>query len=305
MSKMRRHQGLLILGCLAAALLLTVPALAQNPTGTLFGRVTDDSGAALPGVTVMATSAALQGDRTTVTGGNGDYKLVFLPPGEYTISYTLDGFKTSNRDVRIAAATQTPSNVQLELGTITEEITVSAGQAAISETSTGAANITAEELDDLPISRSLASAINLAPGVQNTGPSSAPSISGSPSYENLWMINGVVVNENVRGSVLPLFIEDAIQETTTSTSGVSAEYGRFTGGVVNAITKSGGNNFDGSLRISFTNESWESETPLTGDQEDTTNDIYEATLGGFFVKDRLGSSALAAIATWLVATRPA
>lgn len=107
------------------------------------------------------------------------------------------------------------------------------------------------------------------------------------TFENLWMINGVVINENVRGEVLPLFIEDAIQETTTAVSGVSAEYGRFTGGVVNAITKSGGNSFAGSLRVSFTNEDWEAATPLTTSQEDTVNETYEATLGGFLMKDRL------------------
>ena len=61
------------------------------------------------------------------------------------------------------------------------------------------------------------------------------------SFENLWTFNGVVINENLRGQDLPLFIEDAIQETTTQVSGISAEYGRFSGGVINAITKSGGN----------------------------------------------------------------
>ena len=67
------------------------------------------------------------------------------------------------------------------------------------------------------------------------------------TFENLYLINGVEVNENIRGQFLPLFIEDAVQETTTTTAGVSAEYGRFTGGVVNVITKSGGNDFSGSL----------------------------------------------------------
>jgi hypothetical protein len=287
MKRIESLPGFLLLVCLAAALALTPQAWAQNPTGILTGRITDDQGGGLPGVTVTAASDNLQGDRVTVSGANGDYKLAFLPPGDYKVSYALDGFKTTNRDVRIAAASASTSNVTLELGAITEEITVSSSQASISETVTGSSNITSDEIEDLPVSRDLANAISLAPGVQDTGPSSAPSISGAMTFENLWMINGVVINENVRGSVLPLFIEDAIQETTTSTSGISAEYGRFTGGVVNAITKSGGNQFDGSFRVSFTNDDWVATTPSGEAKTDDINETYEATLGGFILKDRL------------------
>lgn len=157
---------------LALAVLVAVPtAWAQNPTGTLTGRVTDDEGGALPGVTVTADSPNLQGSRLAVTGANGDYKLAFLPPGEYQVSYALEGFKSAVREVKISAAQTTLSDLSLELGEVAEEITVFGAQAAISETATGASNLTAEELDQLPITRDLASAINLAPGVQNTGPS--------------------------------------------------------------------------------------------------------------------------------------
>ena len=81
-------------------------------------------------------------------------------------------------------------------------------------------------------------------------------------------MNGVVVNENVGGQALPLYIEDAIQETTISTSGISAEYGRFGGGVVNVITKSGGNLFSGSFRDSLYNDNWRTLTPFAADTED-------------------------------------
>ena len=97
----------------------------------------------------------------------------------------------------------------------------------------------------------------------------------------------MVVNENLRGQPFNLFIEDAIQETTTTTSGVSAEYGRFSGGVVNTITKSGGNEISGSFRTNFTNNKWEAETPLTAAQADDINQRYEATLGGWLLRDRL------------------
>ncbi len=284
----RRAKGRALLICWLASLFLASQIWAQNPSGTLTGRVSDDSGGSLPGVTVTAESPKLQGSRVTVTGANGDYKLAFLPPGPYTVSYELDGFKNSIRKVQIAAAQSTYSDIRMELGVVTEEITVSAAQAAISETVTGAMNLQQEELEDLPVSRTLTTVINLSPGVQDTGPSSAPSISGAMSFENLWMINGVVINENIRGSVLSLFIEDAIQETTTAVSGISSEYGRFTGGVINAITRSGGNQFDGSFRVNLSNPSWTAKTPLTtSDRVNDTSEIYEATLGGFFLKDHL------------------
>ncbi len=137
----------------------------------------------------------------------------------------------------------------------------------------------------------------MAPAVHATGPRGAFTISGSQSYENLYTLNGVVITENLRGSPFNLYIEDAIQETTVSTAGVSAEYGRFGGGVANAITKSGGNFFSGSLRTSFANDSWRSFTPFESTQlianpalklkTDKTVPTYELTLGGPIQKERL------------------
>jgi len=114
-------------------------------------------------------------------------------------------------------------------------------------------------------------------------------INGGPSYDNVFMVNGVVVNENLRGQPHSLFIEDAIQETAVMTAGISAEYGRFTGGVVSTLTKSGGNNFSGSFRDSLNNPSWTKTADYSGATKgvDTTNQVYEATLGGRVIKDRL------------------
>ncbi len=272
-----------------AVLLLAAPLAAQNPTGELMGRVTDSTGGTLPGVTVTVTSPALQGSRTATTSGNGDYKIPFLPPGLYQVTYQLDGFQTTVREVKLSAAQTTPSNVRMQIGELTEEIVVTSQQAVISETLTVATTITHDEIENLPISRDLSNAVRLAPGVTNSGfRSSTPVMAGAPSFENLYMINGVVINENVRAEILNLFIEDAVLETTTSISGISAEYGRFTGGVVNAITKSGGNRFDGSIRVNLTNDDWESRTPLTtGEKVDDISEVYEGTLGGYFMKDHL------------------
>ena len=272
----------------AALLLFAGQAWAQNPTGTLTGRVVDDTGSAMPGVLVTARAATLQGERTAYTGANGDYKLAFLPPGTYSVTYQLEGFQTTKREVKISAAQDTSSNVQLALGEITDEIVVTGQQATISEGQTAAQTVTFGEVESLPIQRDLDDIVNLTPGVANSGfRDSTPVMAGAPSYENLYMVNGVVINENVRSEILNLFIEDAVQETTTAISGVSAEYGRFTGGVVNAITRSGGNQFEGSLRVNFENEDWEARTPLSGERVDELGEIYEGTLGGYFMKDHV------------------
>jgi hypothetical protein len=137
------------------------------------------------------------------------------------------------------------------------------------------------------VARTIAGAVALAPGVH--GGIAGNAIQGAPSYDNVYLVTGVVVNENLRGQPHDLFIEDAIQETTVMTAGISAEYGRFTGGVISTITKSGGNEFTGSLRDSFTNPSWQKKTPwpTQGDPVDTVNEIYEETLGGYIIRDRL------------------
>jgi hypothetical protein len=277
------------IAAIALGLLAAPPAQAQNPTGEITGRVTDTDGASLPGVTVTATSPNLQGSRVAVTGQNGSYKLGFLPPGPYTITYELEGFAASTREARVSAALSNSIDVQLGLAAVTEEIVVTGEGGNISESSTGASSYTQDEIESLPLARDLDAAVLLAPGTVVNPATGGVAIAGGMSFENLWTLNGVVINENVRGQELPLFIEDAIQETTTQVSGISAEYGRFAGGVINAITKSGGNEFTGSFRTSFTNDDWisDNEGDLAPERDDELNKTYEATLGGYLWKDHV------------------
>src|SRR6185369_1443692 len=117
--------------------------------------------------------------------------------------------------------------------------------------------------DELPIQRTLQSIVALQPGVvANSATGSAIAISGAFAYDSLFLVDGSVTNEGLRGQTHNLFIEDAIQETTVMTGAISAEYGRFTGGVVSAITKSGGNQFSGSFRDTLTNERWTAQGDL-------------------------------------------
>jgi len=295
--RMRANWGRTLGICLVASLMLVPQILAQNPTGSLTGRVNDTDGGALPGVTVTAASTSLQGSRVTQTAANGTYKLALLPPGEYKISYELEGFATTIKNIKISAAQASTADVTMQLSEVVEEIVVTSNYETISESKTVASTYTKEEVEALPVARDIVNSVALAPGVHQTGPRPGGgrvaniSISGAMSFENLWLINGVVINENVRGQSLPLFIEDAIQETTTATAAVSAEYGRFSGGVVNVITKSGGNDFSGSLRVSYTNDAWEERTSAEQInnlvQLDKANDVLEGTLGGPIWRDRI------------------
>jgi carboxypeptidase family protein/TonB-dependent receptor-like protein len=283
-----------VLGLAALLVLGALPVLAQgNPVGKLSGHVTSD-GQPTSGVTVTVTSPNLQGTKSTITSENGDYLFPSLPPGEYTVTFTGQGLQAVQQQVRVSAAQSSTLDTEVAGAAVTEEIVVTGSLEDISQGVQSAATYTKKLVDDLPAGRTLNQIVALAPGVQPNGPSKGTetglsniTISGAPTYENLFLLNGVVLNENIRGQAFDLFIEDAIQETTTATAAVSAEYGRFSGGVVNVITKSGGNDFSGSFRDTLNNQSWQEKTELTTTQTDKTVPTYEATLGGPIMKDRL------------------
>jgi hypothetical protein len=133
----------------------------------------------------------------------------------------------------------------------------------------------------------------MAPNVKATGPVGVSgndgsfTIAGAMAFDSVFMLNGVAITENIRGQPVSLFIEDAIQETTVSTSGISAEYGRFGGGLVNAITKSGGNEFSGSYRLGMNNDNWRAVTPFNETKLDKVVPTHEYTIGGPIFKDAL------------------
>ncbi|MFL6247048.1 MAG: carboxypeptidase regulatory-like domain-containing protein [Thermoanaerobaculia bacterium] len=276
------------LAVVAMLMLASVGAFAQGTvTGNLTGTVTS-GGAPLPGATITATSPQLQGTRTAVSDANGNFNLAALPPGDYTVRVSLEGLQEVTRSVRVTVAGTARVDVDLKVSAVTEAITVTASAPAVLETTEVQANFQKRQVDDLPLGRNPNAIANLAPGVTNNGPGAALQISGAMSSDNLIMVNGAVVQDNLRGTTRPLYIEDAIQETTVMSAGVSAEYGNFTGGVISSVTKSGGNEFSGSLRDSVTNPSW-TEVSAANEPKgiDKTNNIYEGTLGGRIIRDRL------------------
>ncbi|MCU1246587.1 MAG: hypothetical protein JWN02_2497 [Acidobacteria bacterium] len=272
---------------IVAVLLVAAGALAQT-TSNLTGTVTS-GGSPLPGVTVTISSPNLQAERAAVTGETGAYTFAALPPGQYTVHFELSGLQPVTRKVSLQLSQTSRADAELKQG-VQEAITVTASAPSVLETPQIAANFSAKMIDDLPVARTITGAATLAPGVSGqTLSANQFSISGSPGYDNLVMVNGVVITENIRSQFLNLFVEDAVQETTVLSGAISAEYGRFTGGVVNTITKSGGNEFSGSIRDSLSNPAWTKKTPYAAQTNPIhhTDSVYEGTLGGFVMKDRL------------------
>jgi hypothetical protein len=268
-------------------LLVTLPLLGQATTGTLVGDVTSE-GSPLPGVTVTITSPSLQGSRTAVTGDGGGYRFSNLPPGDYNVAFDLNGMRRMQQKVSVSLAQTSRADAALR-ATVEEAITVTATAPAAIETTELTTNFDVQSIRELPVGRDIRETTLLAPGVTDGAVNDQITISGAPSFDNLFLVNGVVVNENLRGQPHDLFIEDAVQETTILTGGVSAEYGRFTGGVVSTLTKSGGNEFTGSIRDSVANPSWSSKTAYATqvDPIDEMNETYEGTFGGRILRDRL------------------
>ena len=281
---------------LSAMLIIAAGAdvLAQGrQTGILRGTALDSTGLVLPGVTVTVSSKSLQGTRTTWTGVTGNYEIQGLPPGTYTARFQLTGFADVENAVLVALGATSEVSVSMQPAFQEAALVVEVVPPELASTE-GSANITKETVDALPIGRDVASIAELAPGVTSNAPNDGQlTISGAFGYDNVFLVDGVDVNDNIFGTAHDLFIEDSIEETQVLTSGISAEYGRFSGGVVNAITKSGGNDFSGSFRINLYKPDWTARTPFERENEQersgdlSDNTTYETTVGGPILTDRL------------------
>ena len=264
-----------------------------STTGTISGTVKANDGSMLPGVTVTATSAALQGSRVAYTGSNGDYIIRGLVPGKYAVKFEMSGLASTDKSVIVELGQTAQLDVQLNPETKTETITVVASAPSALTTTQLGSNYKQETISTLPMPRTLAAIAALTPGINtNTFNGGQLRINGSFAYDNVFLVDGTDVNDNLFGTANNLYIEDSLAETQVMTGGVSAEYGRFTGGVVNAITKSGGNDFAGTLRADFSKNSWQSQTPIektrtTAQRTHTLGKIYQGTLGGPILRDRL------------------
>ena len=295
-------QRLAILVVIVAATVLAGPAAAQFANADLSGVVTDADGGSLPGVRVTASEEASGLRRTSLSAANGSYAIHGLRPGTYAVSFELDGFQGVKRSgIQLRVGQDTRVNVTLEVGDLTEEIVVtsSAPVVEISSKEIGG-TLTTEEFEALPTqNRSALLFASLMPGII-PGPSTESTasdalfINGQDDNNNGFFMDGANNDDDVIGARAGAQARtpmEAIQEFQVLTTQFDAEFGRTVGGVLNAITKSGGNQFHGSA-FWFEQDSSLNEPNFfierNGLEEpDTSYESLGFTVGGPILKDKL------------------
>ena len=279
-----------VLGVVFLLLLVSFPAVAQiTQTGTLDGTVYDQAKQPLPGVTVSIKSPALiLPSMEAVTTERGHWRFPALPPGEYTVTFTLPGFKTLIREgIRVNVGVTTTLDVVLEQSAIEESITVTGVAPTVDvQRTTMTASMTSEILQNLPAVRNLGAFFNMAPGV------SGDTVHGSSERDNTYNIDGVNITDPVTGTRAGNFSMDVMEELSIQTGGLPAEYGSVRGGVVNVVTKSGGNKFSGQASFFYRNKDMQSDnTKGTIFEGQTSGFDYEYepsfNLGGPIIKDKI------------------
>lgn len=306
------------MGAVVALLVLVAgfgtPALAQT-TGSVEGTISDSSGAPLPGVSVELKSPSLQGTRTAVTDSNGHFRFPAIPPGSYTVTSTLSGFKSVERGgIRVTLDATATVLMKMEIS-VEKEIIVT-GEAPVVDTTsnTSGLNIRQETVQKLPLGRNYASAVDINPGVardtsDTQGRALTFTIYGATSIENQYLVDGVNTTNVIRGFQGKALNQEFVEEVQVKAGGYEAEYGRAMGGIINVVTKSGGNEFHGDVfgyfdRKSLTAASKEracsagdaaaGRCSSADDTDENTIDNtqrniedYGVDVGGFMMKDRI------------------
>ena len=245
---------------LAAVLLLgTVPAAGQANTGELEGVVLDESGAVLPGATVVATHLESGFSVERLTGADGRYYMAALPIGEWTISAELPGFRRVVRTgifLDLGRTLELP--FELDLGQITEEVTVSAAAPLLQSTTAEISDVIGtREVEQIPLNgrqflqlAQLSDAVVIPPGgtrgaaLQQAGP--LPNIGGQRAGHNIYLLDGVKVTDELFNNLVINPSVDSIQEFKIQKSMYPAEFGGKASALINVATKSGGNRVHGS-----------------------------------------------------------
>ncbi len=268
-------------------------------TGTIIGRVTDSSGAVIPGATVTLTNTGTKLTRVVVSDTNGEYAAPSLTTGDYTVSAEISGFKTVTvSNVALGVDQHLRIDVKLEVGALTESVTIQAEsplvQTSSSELGTTVSN---EQIEALPLNgRNFVSLTRTVPGVLRGIPganidgagslawraSASFSANGQRARDNNFMLDGVDNNETWLQTVVIFPSVDALDEFKLQTSTYSAEFGRSLGGVVNLQIKSGTNQFRGSAFEFLRNDAFDANNFFNNRAGRAKPDFKQNQFGGTF-----------------------
>jgi hypothetical protein len=234
----------------AVLLGLFAPAVAaQTQTGTIEGKVTDQQGAVLPGVNVTLTGP--RGSQSTATDTQGAFRFVGLTPATYGLKVDLTGFVSQEQaDVIVGMGKTVLAEFALKVGGVTETIEVMAASTVDVTSSATHTNLSNDLLTLTPIYSSTSTGLlNYAPGIN-----SSSAYGAQASYGNALLMDGVDTRDPQGGSAWTFFNQNLIEEIQIGGLGAPAEYGGFTGGIINTVTKSGGNAFSGLFSMRYTKD---------------------------------------------------
>jgi outer membrane receptor protein involved in Fe transport len=277
-----------------------VPGYAQQTTGNISGRIVDAQGAAVPGVTVTATNPQTGFSRSDVSDAEGVYRLTALPVGTYDLAAEANGFqKRESRGLVVSVGQSLDVPMTLAVASVEENVTVT-GETPLIETRSSSVGgvVDVSRIENLPLNgRQFANLAVTLPGVGlgfHSDPTKStqfsPQIAGGNGRNVNYQIDGGDNNDDTVGGLLQLFPLEAIQEFNFQTARYKAEYGRSNGGVMNIVTKSGTNRYQGSgfslFRDKGMNAKTETEKLNDLDKQDYRRYQYGGSFGGPIVLNR-------------------
>ncbi|MEO8431250.1 MAG: carboxypeptidase regulatory-like domain-containing protein [Acidobacteriota bacterium] len=274
-----------------AFLALAAPLAFAQTTGAVSGTVRDAQGAGLPGVSVSVTGDVLPRARTTTTLEDGSFQFFSLLPGTYHLKAELAGLGSFEQDVIVSVQKQTEIRAILR-PSATAEVTVTAASPVVDTKSSTASTVTDRAtFEKLPLARTFAGTMQLAPGVADSGVSISntnPGFNaGGGRQDNQFLYDGVNVTNPFFADLFQDFAELDIQEVNITRAGVSPEYGRTGGFIVNGVTKSGTNGFHGEARVVYEPSSLEAKSKDPNNASSLKRVRPGASIGGPVLKDAL------------------
>lgn len=285
-----------LLSLLCAVVVIWPAALAAQVTSAdIEGIVRDSTGAGLPGATLVVKSVATGVERRSVTGPEGRYRIPALPVGEYTLTVSLDGFATVERTgLRLEIGQIATIDIEMKLATLTETVNVTGATPLVetARTTTGAV-VNRAEIDNLPINgRDFLSYSTTVAGVtaqQMSGQGSGISFNGQRGRSNNISVDGADNNGQLNGNTRLTMSQEAVQEFQVVTSGFAPEFGRAGGGILNIVSRSGTNRYQGNLFFFIRDEAMDARNafvPPDDEKPPFKRKNFGGTFGGPIIKNR-------------------
>jgi len=297
-------------GKLAILLMLLIfssrQMVAQLATADILGTVTDSTGAIIPKANVTLINLDTRAQRVALSNDSGDFQFTLLPVGHYSVTVKAPGFKTTTTSLAVEAGDRARADIHLITGGATETVVVEASTPLLqADNATVSSTVTSQSVQDLPLNgRNFVQLVQLVPGA-NEGPGNGLtsggrpddrrttngfSVNGQDDILNNFIVDGIDDNERIIGTIGVKPSVEGIQEITVQTNSYAPEAGRTAGGVINLVTKSGGNKFHGSVYEYFRNDKFDGRdfffTSAQGKKPELRQNQFGGSIGGPILHDR-------------------